>query len=291
MPGLIAATALKVGRVVSLIVLAAIGTILLMRVGPGYFSDEREMDAQYSAVARADIDQRQAQEGSVRSSVMQALCGWARGDLGRSRQYDVPVADLLKERVHASCKLLAFGVFAGWSLAGVMALMLGARRTRRGEALIAGSTALLLSLPLGAVATICMLTNLGGPILVLALLIAVRDFKLLYRILHHALRGQQILYARAQGFSLLHILRTHLFSGFRSELVSLSVISFIVALSAIVPVEVIFDTPGLGQLAWSAAMNRDLPVLIAVTLLMSACVGVAGLAVSSRPETGALQCA
>jgi peptide/nickel transport system permease protein len=34
-------------------------------------------------------------------------------------------------------------------------------------------------------------------------------------------------------------------------------------------VEVIFSLPGLGQLAWSAAMNRDLPVLLAVTIIMA----------------------
>jgi ABC-type dipeptide/oligopeptide/nickel transport system permease component len=44
-----------------------------------------------------------------------------------------------------------------------------------------------------------------------------------------------------------------------------------------VPVEVIFDVPGVGQLAWSAAMNRDLPVLLAVTLMMATAVACAGL--------------
>ena len=47
-------------------------------------------------------------------------------------------------------------------------------------------------------------------------------------------------------------------------------------LSAIVPVEVIFGVPGLGQLAWSGAMNRDLPVLLGVTLIMAGVVALAG---------------
>jgi peptide/nickel transport system permease protein len=30
------------------------------------------------------------------------------------------------------------------------------------------------------------------------------------------------------------------------------------------------DEPGLGQLAWQAALGRDLPVLVAITLLIAA---------------------
>jgi ABC-type dipeptide/oligopeptide/nickel transport system permease component len=40
---------------------------------------------------------------------------------------------------------------------------------------------------------------------------------------------------------------------------------------------VIFTVPGVGQLAWSAVMNRDLPVLVAVSLLMACVVGFAGM--------------
>jgi ABC-type dipeptide/oligopeptide/nickel transport system permease component len=36
--------------------------------------------------------------------------------------------------------------------------------------------------------------------------------------------------------------------------------------------------PGLGQLAWNAAMNRDLPVLLAVTMIMAIAVTFSGMA-------------
>ena len=51
--------------------------------------------------------------------------------------------------------------------------------------------------------------------------------------------------------------------------------SFVLTLSAAVPAEVIFDVPGMGKLAWTAATNRDVPVLLAVTLLMASSVGIA----------------
>jgi peptide/nickel transport system permease protein len=43
------------------------------------------------------------------------------------------------------------------------------------------------------------------------------------------------------------------------------------SIGLLIPVEVIFDLPGLGQLAWSATMNRDMPVLLSVTIIF-ACV-------------------
>jgi peptide/nickel transport system permease protein len=46
-------------------------------------------------------------------------------------------------------------------------------------------------------------------------------------------------------------------------------LSIVTALGAIIPVEVLFGVAGVGQLAWNAAMNRDLPVLLAVTALMA----------------------
>jgi len=41
------------------------------------------------------------------------------------------------------------------------------------------------------------------------------------------------------------------------------------AIGAIVPIEVVCDVPGLGQLAWKAAQSRDLPVLVVLTLMVA----------------------
>jgi peptide/nickel transport system permease protein len=58
----------------------------------------------------------------------------------------------------------------------------------------------------------------------------------------------------------------------------------VTALGALVPIEVIFTVPGVGQLAWSAVMNRDLPVLVAISLLMASVVAFAGM-LSTRTLT------
>ncbi len=273
---------LQVLRAGTLVLLAALGTITLMRAAPGYFTDERELDAQYSATGRSALAEQQQQEGSVAHLLALETRALLRGDLGTSRQFDVPVRELLSARAATSARLLAGSVLGGWLLALGMALALSGRRSRGGEALIAAPSALLLAVPVAALATLSLLTEVGGPMLVLGTLLAARDFKLLYRLLRRAARAPDMLYARALGLPRRRVVRAHLLPALRHDLLALMMTSVIVALGLLVPVEVIFDTPGLGQLAWAAAMNRDLPVLLAVTLLVAACVAVAGALADAR---------
>ena len=268
---------MRLARVVSLVLLTALGTILLMRFAPGYFSDSREMDSQYADSAREAVQRQQRQQDKVLALTQFLMGEWLHGNPGRSRQYDVPVTELIKPRLQVTGRLLFFGVGYGWLFAFALALPLSARHSNRGEAFIAGPTALLLSVPVGAMATACMVADKGGAITVLATMIAVRDFKLLYRLLREAIRAPCLLFARAQGTSPFRIACIHLLPPLTGKLLALALLSFVTALSAIVPLEVIFDVPGLGHLAWSAATNRDLPVLLDVTLLMAAAVGIASM--------------
>lgn len=281
----------KLARVLSLVLLAALGSVVLMRYSPGYFSDARELDAAHAETARAEVSTLHGSQASLPALLASQLHGWAHGDLGRSRHYDVPVSGLLKERAAASARLLLRGISLGWLIALAFAIPLSAHRSGRGEVVVASSTAALLAVPVGVLATVSLLSNTGGPVSVLALLIAVRDFKLMYRLLRASWRAPHLLHARAQGMSFLQSARVHLFPVLRRDIVALALMSIVVALSSIVPVEVIFDVPGLGQLAWSAAMNRDLPVLTAVTGILAACVGIAGLFASPDQSTEVAQCA
>lgn len=281
----------RVLRFVSLVVLAVGGTITLMHAAPGYFSDLREMDSSHASLVRSDLDGMRAKQGSLSSLLGSEVHTLLRGDLGKSRQYEVPVTSLIKERVRLSGELLVTGVFGGWSLALFFALPLSMTRRPLMTVAIALVSTPLLAVPVGVLATVCMVANLGGPASVLAIIIGLRDFRLLYRLLKEAWEAPHVLYARAQGFSAYRIARTHLAPSLKREVLSMLVLSFTLALSALVPVEVIFDRPGLGQLAWSAAMNRDLPVLVAVTIIMAACIGVAGAFAEPAKAVETSQCA
>ena len=285
------AAVLRLLRVASLVLLAVLGTMALLRFAPGYFSDARELDSEHASIVREQLQSQQQREGSFAAMATAQLRSWMHGDLGVSRQFDAPVSSLLHDRIRTTARLLAGGILSGWLLALIFAFPLSLRRGSSGEILIALPVALLLAIPTGAMATACLLANTGGPMLVLATVIAVRDFKLVYSLLRNISSAPQILYARAQGFSTARIVRSHLLPSLPGELLALAMTSFVLALSAVVPIEVVFDVPGLGQLAWNAAMNRDLPVLLAVTLLLAAGIGVAALFADSRAERTEATCA
>ena len=281
----------RLGRVLSLVVFAALGSAVLMRYSPGYFTEAREMDAAHAAGARTELSALHTSQDSLPALLGAQLRGWSHGDLGRSRHYDIPVSTLIKARANTSFGLLLRGTGAGWLLALAFAIPLSARRSGKGELALTASTAALLAVPVGVLATVCLLLGKGGPAFVLASLIAVRDFKLLYRLLRSAWAAPHMNYARAQGFSMMHMVRVHLSSVLQRELLALAMTSLVVALSSLVPVEVIFDVPGLGQLAWTAATNRDLPVLLAITAILAGCVGFASLFAASDQSMEAAQCA
>jgi len=46
-------------------------------------------------------------------------------------------------------------------------------------------------------------------------------------------------------------------------------LSVATAFAAVIPIEVLTDTPGIGQLAWQAALGRDLPLIVTLTLLVT----------------------
>jgi len=166
-------------------------------------------------------------------------------------------------------------VFA-WTLALCASLLSSAGRNP--SLLWQAPVTLLLAVPTAAMATVCLLVGSGGPVLVMTLLVAARDFKFLDRLLRKAWRDPHLLQARAQGLTTLRLVRAHILPSIASQLLALATLSIVTALSALVPVEVIFSVPGLGQLAWNAAMNRDLPVLLAVTMIMAIAVTFAGMA-------------
>jgi peptide/nickel transport system permease protein len=68
----------------------------------------------------------------------------------------------------------------------------------------------------------------------------------------------------------LRILACHAAPPVLPELLALGGVSVSMAMGAMVPVEALCDSPGVGQLVWQAAMARDLPVLVNVTLLLAA---------------------
>src|SRR5665213_414725 len=261
-------------RLLCVILLVMAGSTALVRIAPGYLSDAREMDARYASEARARLATEAGQSHSVLQMLEIEVGGWVRGDAGISRQFDVPVSELIRPRLAVTGSLISRSILWAWILAVCASILASAGR--KPSPLWQTPATALMAIPTAAMATVCILADTGGPVLVMALLLAARDFKFLHRALRKALLDTHVLQARAQGLGSRQLLTMHIMPSILPQLSALISLSIVTALSAIVPVEVIFNVPGLGQLAWNAALNRDLPVLLAITLILALAVTASG---------------
>ena len=92
-------------------------------------------------------------------------------------------------------------------------------------------------------------------------------------------QSPHVLAAEAKGLSGWRVLWAHIFTPTAPHLAALAGISVSLAFGASIPIEVISDSPGVGQLAWRAALDRDLPLLVTITVLVAVMTQVAnGLA-------------
>jgi ABC-type dipeptide/oligopeptide/nickel transport system permease component len=225
----------------------------MVRLAPGYLSDAREMDAKYASSARHELTTEAIRNGSIVRVLANQVNNWTRGTLGLSREYDVPVMELIRPRLAITGSLTLKTIGLAWTLAlcGAMAASLVPRLRLAAQMPVA----FLLAVPTAAMATTCLLMDAGGPVIVLTLVIAVRDFKFVERILRKAWCEPHLLQARAQGITTARMVRAHIFPGIAPQLLALASLSIVTALGAIVPVEVIFNVPGLGSLAWGAAQT------------------------------------
>jgi len=125
----------------------------------------------------------------------------------------------------------------------------------------------------------------GKPSFALALVLLPRLYRFMREVLAGASRAPHVLAAHARGISRARVFWTHVVRPAAPELVATVAAALPLALSACVAIEVIFDSPGLGQLAWQAAMARDLTLMVNITVIIAAATIAAGmLADSAAPQ-------
>lgn len=255
----------------TLVATALIGGFLsatLVRLAPGFDADEAALDSHLSsqsiqALRQARTDQHDITRFYVRS-VQQAV----RGNLGTSISLKQPVSTLLHDRVPLTLKLVGLGLLMNW--AAVMALSLSAAWLRASAYDLCATvlSGILLCLPAAVLALLSVLWNVSGA-LAIALIIFPRDFRYTRNLLGKAYSLPHILSARAKGLSEVRILFWHVVPVVAPQLVAVAGVSISLAIGAAIPVEALCGLAGVGQLAWQAALARDLPLLMNITVLVT----------------------
>ena len=269
--------------VVATVLIGGFFAAIFVRLAPGFAVNERELDPRLSdaSVRRLRAEAQSRQKGLFQSYAVY-LAKAARGDLGFSGGFHRPVAELIAERFPQTARSAGVGLVAGWICGLVLALGAAALRRPALDFSAGLGVALLLCLPSSVVALLAVVVfrsgGTGAVASVIALVIFPRVFCYARGILGRIAAQPHVLQARAKGLSRVREIAVHILRPALSSAMALLGISVSIAFGAAIPVEVICDSPGLGQLAWQAALKRDLPLLINITMLVSVLTGFSSLA-------------
>lgn len=261
--------ATQLGRIVALVLLAGLASAVLMRSSPGTLVDERELDPRMSQETLAALRTKRAAENNLGAEFVHYLKGAMHGDLGMSTSRNAPIADLLTQNAPATLRRLGIGLTGAW-LGGLgMAILVARFRQSYVLESVASVTAgTLLSLPAAVLAFFCLTAGVAVET-VLILVLVPRVFRFSRNLLVQAYGSSHIEMARARGISETRILFGHVLRSAAPQLAALIAVTLSMAVGAIIPIEAICDAAGLGRLAWQAAMSRDLPLLVNLTMLIA----------------------
>jgi peptide/nickel transport system permease protein len=245
------------------ILVAGFAATALVVFAPGYGIDEAQLDPGYSSSVRsAEVDR------NVARLYWNYLSALARGDLGVSASFNEPVSSLMADRAGVTWRNVGIGLSLAWTAALGFSLcgLLPWGRRLRPAAVVSGS--LLLCVPSALVALAAVLLKLGA-----APAIATVVFPRLYRYTDNLLQScagrTHVLAARARGVRPLRLISSHIVRSALPEIAALAGVSINIALGASIPIEVLSDNPGIGQLAWRGALSRDLQLVAGSTLLIA----------------------
>src|SRR4030095_5539374 len=258
-------------RLFMITALSLLGGLLcatLVRFAPGYGGDERELEPRLSQASVEAVRSARRIDSGLLSYYGHYLSGAVHGDLGTSQWLERPVFSLIKERLPITARSVLLGILVAWvaALATSLADLLFPRVLLE----VTGTTAssLLIALPAAVVAMFAV--YLRAPVFVaIAVVTFPKLFRYLRNLLRHAYAQPYVLAARARGIGRARIIFRHVLPLIAPTLFALLGVSLSMAFGAAIPIEALCDSPGVGQLAWQAALNRDLPLIMNLTLLIT----------------------
>ena len=103
----------------------------------------------------------------------------------------------------------------------------------------------------------------------IALVVFPKVFSYTRNLLAKSYDSPHLLTAYAKGVGPVRIFLWHVLPVAGAQLLAVAGISVSIALGAAIPVEALCGIAGIGQLAWQAALGRDLPLLVNLTVLVT----------------------
>ena len=250
------------------LLLVAAAAMFLVRYGPGFENDERDLDPTLSAETKTALHAQRLGEGRLLEYSKTLVVGALHGDFGESRALGVPVGELIVDRGPATLRILIIGTLAAWLIGLLWSFALAFARMPILAGLSTVATACLLCLPTAAIAALMLYGNWPAEA-VLTIALVPKIFQVARGLIAESIDSSEVVAARARGLGATRILGWYVLPRIAAPMSAWLAATAGVAIAAVVPIEVICDVPGLGQLAWKAALARDLPVLVVLTLMVA----------------------
>jgi peptide/nickel transport system permease protein len=255
----------------ALVATALVGGLLsasLVRFAPGFDTDEAQLDPHLSSQSIQALQQARIEQHNILLYYVHSLRRAVHGDLGTSISLGQPVITLLRERVPLTLRLVGLALLLSWAAVMAMAISAAWLHVSAYDTLATAVSGTLLCIPAAVLALLSVLWNVPGAMAV-ALIIFPRDYRYARNLLAKAYSLPHIVTARAKGLSELRILLWHVVPVAGPQLLAVVGVSVSLAAGAAIPVEALCGLAGVGQLAWQAALARDLPLLMNITILVT----------------------
>jgi len=259
------------GRALALLATVLLGGLLsatLMRLAPGFDTDERELNPHLNPQSVQALRDSRHQDHNVFRFYFSYMKRAANGDLGTSIALGQPVRTLLRDRAPLTLRLLAMGLALAWLLTLTLALSAAWLRLSIYDTLTTVVSGTLLCIPAAVLALLSVLWNVPGS-LAIALIVFPRTYRYTRNLLVKAYSQPHIITARAKGLGEGRTLFWHVVPVVAPQLLAVAGVSVSMAVGAAIPVEALCGLAGIGQLAWQAALARDLPLLVNITVLVT----------------------
>jgi peptide/nickel transport system permease protein len=256
------------GSIAALVVLGGLLSATLVRLAPGADSDDRELDPSLSAESVRALRQSHAGEKNILSFYTNYLRGAVHGDLGTSHALGQPVQSLLRERWPVTARVAGIGLLLAWLLGATLAFTSCLWCRPIFELLGVTISGAFLCIPAAVLALLSVILNAPG-YLAIALIVFPKIYRYSRNLLAKAYALPHIIAARARGIGEMRILMWHVLPVAGPQMIALAGITISIALGASIPIESLCGLPGIGQLAWQAALSRDLPLLVNLTVLVT----------------------
>jgi peptide/nickel transport system permease protein len=255
-------------RIVLVLLLGGLAGATLVRIAPGFGIDEEELDSRLNSASQEALRTGNAKQASLARFYIDYCARMLHGDFGTSAALNEPVGQLLAERIPETAKSIGAGLAIAWTLGLGLAMLSVMPQTRVMGWIGLVASSVIVCIPAAILALTFLLAQAPGRLAV-GLIVFPKVFQFTRNLLVRSASMPHVLTARAKGLGEMRIVFRHILPVTATQLLALAGVSVCLALGACIPVEVLCDLPGIGQLAWKAALSRDLPLLVNLTMLVT----------------------